>query len=134
MSIPINIEDLLSGKIVEGTRIEFKQGWNPPAIMRTICAFANDFEEKDRFDVVLANPLNENDLADFVALQKTFGESKNSWILDISNIDQNTFDLSAKNPNKKEEITLREPKTILEEMKALDSESQNILNSILELI
>jgi type I restriction enzyme M protein len=49
-------------------------------------------------------------------------------------IDQNTFDLSAKNPNKKEEITLREPKTILEEMKALDSESQNILNSILELI
>jgi ATP-dependent DNA helicase RecG len=31
MSILINIEDLLSGKIVEGTRIEFKQGWNPTA-------------------------------------------------------------------------------------------------------
>ncbi len=40
MSIPINIQDLLSGKIVEGTRMEFKQGWNPTAIMRTICAFA----------------------------------------------------------------------------------------------
>jgi type I restriction enzyme M protein len=30
------------------------------------------------------NPLNENDLADFVALQKTFGESENSWTLDVS--------------------------------------------------
>jgi ATP-dependent DNA helicase RecG len=46
MSIPINIEDLLSGKIVEGTRMEFKQGWNPTPIMRTICAFANDFEDE----------------------------------------------------------------------------------------
>jgi type I restriction enzyme M protein len=80
------------------------------------------------------NPLNENDLADFISLQKTFGESENSWSLDVSTIDQNTFDLSAKNPNKKEEVALREPKTILEEMKALDAESQNILNSILELI
>ncbi len=46
MSIPINIQDLLSGTIVEGTRMEFKQGWNPTAIMRSICAFANDFENE----------------------------------------------------------------------------------------
>jgi ATP-dependent DNA helicase RecG len=44
MSLPINIKDLLSGKIVEGERMEFKEGWNPITIMRTICAFANDFE------------------------------------------------------------------------------------------
>lgn len=44
MSLPINIEDLLSGAVVEGERIEFKQGWNPGPIMRTVCAFANDFE------------------------------------------------------------------------------------------
>jgi ATP-dependent DNA helicase RecG len=44
MSLPINIEDLLSGAIVEGERIEFKEGWNPGPIMRTVCAFANDFE------------------------------------------------------------------------------------------
>lgn len=44
MSIPINIEFLLSGKIVEGSRIEFKEGWNPKAVMRTVCAFANDFD------------------------------------------------------------------------------------------
>jgi type I restriction enzyme M protein len=45
-----------------------------------------------------------------------------------------TYDLSAKNPNKKEEAALRQPQQILEEMKALDEESADILNSILELI
>ena len=44
MAIPINIEKLISGGIVESERIEYKKGWNPAAIYRTICAFANDFE------------------------------------------------------------------------------------------
>jgi type I restriction enzyme M protein len=80
------------------------------------------------------NALSENDLADFVALQKTKANSENSWTLDVSKIDTNTYDLSAKNPNKKEETSLREPIQILEEMKALDKESAEILNSILKLI
>jgi ATP-dependent DNA helicase RecG len=42
--LPINIEDLLRQRTVEGERIEYKKGWNPDAIIRTICAFANDFE------------------------------------------------------------------------------------------
>lgn len=80
------------------------------------------------------NPLNENDLAEFVELQKTFADSENSWTVNVKDIDQSTFDLSVKNPNKKEEVTLRQPQAILEEMKALDEESAEILNSILELI
>jgi type I restriction enzyme M protein len=80
------------------------------------------------------NALNEKDLADFVTLQKTKAESENSWMVNIKDIDQTTFDLSAKNPNKKEESALRQPQDILEEMKALDEESADILNSILELI
>ena len=80
------------------------------------------------------NALNERDLADFVALQKTFADSENSWTLDVTAIDTATYDLSAKNPNKKEETSLRAPQEILEEMKALDEESAEILNSILELI
>jgi ATP-dependent DNA helicase RecG len=44
MAIHINIEKLISGRIVESERIEYKKGWNPAAIYRTICAFANDFE------------------------------------------------------------------------------------------
>jgi type I restriction enzyme M protein len=80
------------------------------------------------------NPLNENDLADFVELQKTFGESENSWSVKVKDIDQSSFDLSVKNPNKKEETALRQPQAILQEMKALDEESAEILNAILELI
>ena len=45
MRLPINIEELLGGRAVEGDRIEYKTGWNPDAIYRTICAFANDFDE-----------------------------------------------------------------------------------------
>ena len=45
MRLPINIDELLSGRAVEGDRIEYKTGWNPDAIYRTICAFANDFDE-----------------------------------------------------------------------------------------
>jgi len=80
------------------------------------------------------NALSENDLADFVALQKTKANSDNSWTLDVSEIDTVTFDLSAKNPNKKEEAAFREPRQILEEMKVLDQESAEILNSIFKLI
>ena len=80
------------------------------------------------------NALNVRDLADFVALQKTFADSENSWTLNVAAIDTATYDLSAKNPNKKEEAALRAPQEILEEMRALDEESAEILNSILELI
>ena len=45
MTLPINIESLIDGRVVESDRIEFKKGWNPDAIYRTICAFANDFED-----------------------------------------------------------------------------------------
>jgi len=44
MPLPINIEDLLSARTVESDRIEFKTGWNPDAIYRSVCAFANDFD------------------------------------------------------------------------------------------
>jgi type I restriction enzyme M protein len=80
------------------------------------------------------NALIEKDLADFVELQKTKANSENSWSIDVKKIDHPTFDLSAINPNKKEEAALRQPHEILEEMKAPDKESAVILNSILELI
>ena len=43
MALPINIEDLLRQRKVESSRIEFKEGWNPSSIYRSVCAFANDF-------------------------------------------------------------------------------------------
>ncbi|EKD27793.1 MAG: Type I restriction-modification system, M subunit [uncultured bacterium] len=80
------------------------------------------------------NALNEKDLAEFVELQKKKSESENSWTVNAKDIDQTTFDLSAKNPNKKEEAALRKPQEILEEMKALDKESAEILNLIMGMI
>lgn len=44
MPIPVNIEQLLGATAIESSRIEYKEGWNPNAIYRTICAFANDFD------------------------------------------------------------------------------------------
>lgn len=80
------------------------------------------------------NALSEKDLAEFVELQKTKADSVNSWSLDVSTIDQATFDLSAKNPNKKDEVVLRDPKDILEEMKKLDEENQEIIKNIYSFI
>jgi len=44
MALHLNIDDLLSARTVESDRIEYKEGWNPDAIYRSICAFANDFD------------------------------------------------------------------------------------------
>ena len=44
MAIPVNIKELINQKVVESNRIEFKESFNPAAIIRTICAFANDVD------------------------------------------------------------------------------------------
>ncbi|MBN1117295.1 MAG: hypothetical protein JXA77_08830 [Bacteroidales bacterium] len=44
MPLYINISDLLKGRIIEHDSIEFKEGWNPNTIYRSVCAFANDIE------------------------------------------------------------------------------------------
>jgi len=80
------------------------------------------------------NPLSENDLADFIELQKTKADSKNSWSVNVDNVDKTTFDLSVKNPNMKDETILREPKIILDEMKELNIQSEEVLKKIRGLI
>ncbi len=80
------------------------------------------------------NPLNENDLAEFVELQKTKADSANSWTVNVADVNTDTYDLSVKNPNKKEEPPLREPQEILDEIALLDEESAEILKSIKGLI
>src|SRR5246127_432181 len=53
------------------------------------------------------NPLNDDDLSEFVELQKTFADSPKSWTVDAKDIDQRTFDLSVKNPNEGGQIAHR---------------------------
>lgn len=76
------------------------------------------------------NPLNDSDLAEFIELQKTFADSPKSWSIDISEVDQTTFDLSAKNPNGNQTIAHRSPTEILDELIALDAESAEVLANI----
>ena len=76
------------------------------------------------------NPLNDADLAEFIELEKTKAESPKSWILDTRTISQTTFELSVKNPQSSEEIIHRTPKTIIDEIAALDVESAKILMNI----
>jgi type I restriction enzyme M protein len=52
----------------------------------------------------------------------------------VKDIDQSTFDLSVKNPNTPEADPLRQPQEILEEMRALDKEADEVMESIAKLI
>ena len=51
--LPINIDDLLRQRAIEGERIEYKAGWNPQSVLHAICAFANDFHNLGGGYVVL---------------------------------------------------------------------------------
>ena len=79
------------------------------------------------------NPLNDDDLKEFVQLQKTFAESTQSWTVDATDIDPETFDLSTRNPHTPEQAPLRHPQEILAQIKLLDNETMQILKSIGEL-
>ena len=60
--LPINIKDLLHQRRIEGDRIEYKAGWNPDAILRTVCAFANDFENLGGGYIVIGQDCDKDGL------------------------------------------------------------------------
>ena len=80
------------------------------------------------------NPLNDDDLAEFVALQATLADSPKSWSMDVANIDTSSYDLSVTNPNGGEVVALRSPQEILDEIGTLDAEAAEVLTTIRELL
>ena len=80
------------------------------------------------------NPLNDADLAEFVALQASFADSPKSWSVKAADINPATFDLSVKNPNGGEEVAHRSPADIMDEIAALDCESAEVLATIRALL
>ena len=80
------------------------------------------------------NSLNDDDLTEFVTLQKKKAESPKSWSVDVFTLNQDTFDLSVKNPNAPEEAPLKTPIEILKEIAALDAESAEVLKEIKALL
>ena len=80
------------------------------------------------------NPLNDKDMEEFVSIHKEQPNTEKSWIFNVNDIDENSFDLAPKNPNKPEEEALGSPEEILEEMEMLDEETSSLLTNIKELI
>ena len=80
------------------------------------------------------NPLNEKDLEEFIELQKKSKDSDLSWSVDVSTVNQETWDLSVKNPNGNDEVIHRSPSEIIAEIEALDAENQAILQRIKALL
>ena len=76
------------------------------------------------------NPLNDDDLAEFIELQATFADSPQSWSVDTATSDQTTFDLSVKNSDAGEEVVHRSPEDIMDEITAPDAESAEVLLTI----
>ena len=65
-------------------------------------------------------------------IRSFWSEEEEKWYFSI--VDVVGILTDSPNPNKKEEVALREPQQIVEAMKVLDEESAGILNSIVELI
>jgi len=80
------------------------------------------------------NPLNDEDLAEFVELAKTKADSPKSWSLDVAGIDPTSWDLSARNPDGGEKVVHRSPQEIMDEIAALDAESAEVLARIRALL
>ena len=60
MKLPIKLDDLLRQRTVESERIEYKAGWNPDSVLRTVCAFANDFANLGGGYVVIGQDCDAN--------------------------------------------------------------------------
>ncbi|MBE0471124.1 MAG: N-6 DNA methylase [Methyloprofundus sp.] len=80
------------------------------------------------------NPLNDQDLAEFIQLQKTFTDGNQAWSIKVQDLDPTTYDLSVKNPNTPEDAPLRDPQDIMDEIRELDQQSEAILANIRELL
>lgn len=80
------------------------------------------------------NPLNENDLAEFVRLFSSKEDSQNSWLVNIKKINKDSYDLSVKNPNQIEENNHQDPMEILKEIQSLDQKTNEILKTISKLL
>ena len=76
------------------------------------------------------NPLNEKDLEEFIELQRDFKNSTKSWSVSVSDVNQITWDLSARNPNSNEDNSVLDPQEVLGEIENLTNENKVIIDRI----
>jgi type I restriction enzyme M protein len=76
------------------------------------------------------NPLNDDDLKGFCELQGQFKETKNSWFVNVTDLDRQTYNLAVSNSFNPEEEPIRDPKDIIEEIISLEVESARIVKDL----
>lgn len=69
------------------------------------------------------NALSEEDLAEFLTLQKTKADSENSWTVDVTTLGDD-YDLSVKNPNKLEDKDERTVAQVFDSIWKLQEEAE----------
>jgi type I restriction enzyme M protein len=76
------------------------------------------------------NPLNDSDLAEFLQMSVTRKSSQISWTTDVKNLDQKTYDLTPKNPNKINEIDLRSYDEVLDEIVNINNSANELISKL----
>ncbi len=80
------------------------------------------------------NPLNQKDMAEFVQMSKTHEESGNSWVIDVADINKDTYDLTVYNPRKEKPfVDNRTYQEIIAEIEQHDAKAAEALKAIKEL-
>lgn len=84
-TLPVNVESLFEGGGVESERIEFKASWNPRTtgkqVLRTICAFANDFHNLNGGYIVIGvEEVNGHVKLPPIGIEPNVIESAQRWI------------------------------------------------------
>ena len=124
------------------TVLDLPSGVFQGAGVKTVVLFFNKGRKTDKIWYYQLNPgrnlgktnaLNEDDLAEFLELQRTKADSENSWTIDRASLGEDC-DLSVKNPNRVEEKDERSSKEILESLVTLNGDANEILSRLQELL
>jgi type I restriction enzyme M protein len=86
------------------------------------------YELKGKFTKKQA--IKDKDFEDALKKFKNREISENSWVTTIEEIKKRDYDLTAKNPNKKNETEYQDPRELLLEVEQINSEINNLINEI----
>lgn len=90
------------------------------------------YQLKTKRNLGKMDPLNDEDLNEFIIASKDKSIGENSWFYDIDDINNKSYDLSVKNPTKNDTTITREAAEIIQNMLDLDKEAEMNLLSLNE--
>ncbi len=86
------------------------------------------------FKLTKNKPLEYAHFEEFLKIYKERKITPHSYLVSIKELEERNYDLSAKNPNSKEEKTLREVEEILSTLKANQEKANELLQKIQNII